>query len=257
MRTLVAIPIYNERKYVAHVLRRVLAQGFDVLVVDDHSTDGTSEFLVGQPDVDVIRHGRNRGYGRGITDAFHHAHRNGYDWVVTLDADEQHEPEIIPQFVKAAAAGDADIISGTRYTAQSLGDDLAPGDRRAINFTLTGVLNDLFGWGLTDSFCGFKIHRVAAMHDLALDEDGYAFPLQLWPRVYGAKLRVKELPVKRIYNDTTRTFGGNLDDAERRFRHYLSVLKRELVRIGHPGVTGLDALTIATPAEPAACCGTP
>ncbi|HEX8322617.1 MAG TPA: glycosyltransferase family 2 protein [Tepidisphaeraceae bacterium] len=254
MRTLIAIPIYNERQYVEHVMRRVTALGLDVLVVDDHSTDGTSEFLVGQPDVDIIRHGRNCGYGQGIIDAFDHAHRRGYDWVVTLDADEQHEPEIIPKFIEAAAAGDADIISGSRYTDLNVNDDLAPGDRRAINMTLTATLNDLFGWKLTDSFCGFKIHRVAAMQQLRLDETGYAFPLQLWPRAFEHKLRVKEIPVKRIYNDATRTFGGDLDDANRRLKHYLSVLKRELVRIGHDGATCLDSVTIGSPLD---CCGCP
>ena len=252
MRTLIAIPIYNERKYVEHVMRRVIAQGHDVLVVDDHSTDGTSEFLVGVPDVDVIRHGRNRGYGRGITDAFAHAFRNNYDWVVTLDADEQHEPEIIPQFIAEAQRTGSAIISGSRYTEINVNDDAAPGQRRLINLRLTAAINDLFGWQLTDTFCGFKIHRVKAMESLKLDEDGYAFPMQLWPRAYAAGLKVTELPVKRIYNDTTRTFGGDLDDSQRRLKHYLSVLRTELVRMNHPDVAALDAVTL----DPASdCCG--
>lgn len=253
MRTLIAIPIFNERQYVEHVMRRVTALGLDVLVVDDHSRDGTSEFLVGVPDVDIIRHGRNMGYGQGIIDAFDHAAKRGYDWVITLDADEQHEPERIPKFIEAATHDDADIISGSRYTDDSLHDDLAPGDRRAINSTLTQALNCFFDWKLTDSFCGFKAHRVSAMQKLNLSEAGYAFPLQLWPRAFEHGLRVKEIPVKRIYNDATRTFGGGLDDANRRLTHYKSVLKRELVRMNHPDAECVDAISLDAPLD----CGCP
>jgi hypothetical protein len=66
------------------------------------------------------------------------------------------------------------------------------------------------------------------MRKLRLTETGYAFPLQLWPQVWAAELRVTELPVRLIYNDLTRTFGGTLDDANRRLKHYMSVLSREL-----------------------------
>jgi dolichol-phosphate mannosyltransferase len=169
-----------------------------------------------------------------------------------MDCDEQHEPEMIPAFLEEIARDRYDIISGSRYTEASLNEDVAPGDRRMINMTITAVINDLFKWNLTDSFCGFKAHRVSAMQGLQLDEAGYAFPLQLWPRVYAAGLRVKELPVRRIYNDPNRTFGNNLDDANRRLRHYLDVLKRELVRINHASADCVDHVTLE---DAHACCG--
>ncbi|MGN6507269.1 MAG: glycosyltransferase family 2 protein [Tepidisphaeraceae bacterium] len=252
MRTLVAIPVYNERKYVADVLRRVRSYHSDILCVDDCSTDGTGEFLATQPDIHVVRHAVNQGYGRSIIDAFDFAAQHGYDWVITMDCDEQHEPEMIPAFLAAIEAGDADIISGSRYTDLNANDDLAPGDRRAINMTITSVLNELLGLSLTDSFCGFKAHRVSAMQTLKLDEAGYAFPLQLWPRAYAAGLRIVELPVKRIYNDPNRTFGGNLDDAKRRLAHYMDVLKQELTRIGHEHANCPDHVTLDSPSV---CCG--
>jgi dolichol-phosphate mannosyltransferase len=123
-----------------------------------------------------------------------------------------------------------DIISGSRYIESRPDDDLPPGDRRAINATMTAAINELFGWKLTDSFCGFKAHRVSAMKRLNLDEAGYAFPMQLWPRAFKANLRITEIPVRLIYNDPNRHFGGRLDDAEFRLKHYQSVLKRELER---------------------------
>lgn len=244
MTTLIAVPVFNERPYVARVLDRLREIHPHLLFVDDCSTDGTSEFLAKQTGIDVIRHAVNRGYGQGVIDSFDFAAKNKYDWVITIDCDEQHEPEMIPHFLAEIAKDDADVISGTRYTAASNADDIAPGDRRLINLTITNVLNDLFGWSLTDSFCGFKAHRVASMQALKLDEAGYAFPLQLWPRVYSQNLRLRELPVRRIYNDMTRKFGGGLDDAERRLKHYLSVLKRELILARHPKADCIDDVTL-------------
>jgi dolichol-phosphate mannosyltransferase len=109
-------------------------------------------------------------------------------------------------------------------------DDFPPGDRRAINARMTSDINELFGWNLTDAFCGFKAHRICAMKRLSLDEAGYAFPMQLWPRAQKAGLRIKEIPVRLIYNDPNRHFGGRLDDAAFRLKHYQQVLKRELER---------------------------
>ena len=232
MNILVAIPVHNERKYVEQVLREARLYHDQILFVDDASTDGTSDWLAGQRGIHLVRHAANRGYGQAIISAFDYAQANGFDWTITLDCDEQHEPKMIPQFVDAIRADVADVISGSRYLGDELGHDLPPGDRRAVNATVTAMINDVFGWALTDSFCGFKAHRTEAMTRLKLNETGYAFPLQLWPRVYASDLRVTELPVRRIYNDPTRTFGANLDDAGRRLRHYIEVFRRELVQLG-------------------------
>jgi glycosyltransferase involved in cell wall biosynthesis len=231
VRLLIAIPIFNERKYVQAVLDKVKTFHPDILVVDDGSTDGTAEYLRTRHDIQLICHPENRGYGQSLIDAFEHADVRGYDWVITMDCDEQHEPEMIPQFVRHIGLDDADIISGSRYMEERPDNDMPPGDRRTINATITTVLNDLFDLKLTDSFCGFKAHRVSAMRKLCLDIPGYAFPMQLWPQVWHHGLRVKEIPVRLIYNDPNRHFGGILDDAAKRLEHYLCVLRCEQERI--------------------------
>lgn len=228
MRILVAIPVFNEIKYVAKVLKKVRRYAKDVLFIDDGSTDGTAEWLAARPGIRLIRHEVNQGYGQSLIDAFDYADRHGFDWVITMDCDEQHEPEMIPAFIDEIRRDEYDLISGTRYTEQSSLDDSAPKDRQLINRQLTSMINELFGWNLTDTFCGFKAHRVSATKALELSETGYAFPMQLWPRVYKAGLRLKELPVRRIYKDASRTFGGQLDDPTSRLNHYLEVFKREL-----------------------------
>src|SRR4029079_7790424 len=142
-----------------------------------------------------------------------------------------HEPEMIPQFVRYIRQDRWDIISGSRYLKPDQKDDLPPGDRRSINATITEVVNGVLNFDLTDAFCGFKAHRVSAMTPLQLDEPGYAFPMQLWPRAATMNLRVTEIPVRLIYNDPTRHFGGLLDDASQRLKHYLEVLEGEHKRI--------------------------
>jgi len=236
VRVLIAIPVYNEERYIEGVLEQVRqhAAGCDILVVDDGSVDGTRSILDRQSDVAVVRHPRNLGYGQSIIDAFEYAKRNDYDWVITIDCDEQHEPWRIPDFLKAARADAADIISGSRYlqTPQPVG--WVPEDRRHINFLITTLLNHLFGLSLTDSFCGFKAYRVDALRRLRLTVTGYAIPLQFWVQVARAGLRVCEIPVGLIYKDPNRHFGGALDDPAVRLKHYIEVLVAELVNPAGP-----------------------
>ncbi len=252
VRLLIAIPVHNELKYVDHVLDRVLRYHDHVLVVDDGSTDGTSDILRRRSDVHVIRHPVNRGYGRSLIDAFAYADAHDYDWVITMDCDEQHEPEMIPRFIAAIESTDADIISGSRYLGDHNERDLPPGDRRRINASITSVLNKLFEWDLTDAFCGFKAHRVAAMRRLNLDEPGYAFPMQLWPQAWRQKLTVREVPVRLIYNDPNRSFGAVLDDPGVRLKHYLDVLAREL---DHSAPSAAPAASTADAFCGCGCCG--
>lgn len=231
-RTLVAIPVYNEQRYVLKVLELVLEHAphpKQVLVIDDGSTDATPTLLAQHP-VEVIRHSRNRGYGRSMQDAFRWAAVDNFDWVITMDCDEQHEPAAIPRFVEAAAAGNLDVVSGSRYLSTVPDQDNPPPDRQAINAQITRELNDRLGLNLTDSFCGFKAYRVEALKALTLDVDGYAFPMQFWVQAVAAGLRIGEIPVKLIYNDLNRSFGGPLDDAQVRLNHYRCILHRELRR---------------------------
>ncbi len=252
MRTLVAIPIYNELRYVSRVLAQVLRITDHVLVVDDGSTDGTADVLKNTPGISLIRHDHNLGYGRSLMDAFAHAVDHGFDWIVTMDCDDQHEPARIPAFIERAEQGDVDIVSGSRYLMADGDESVAPADRRAINRRITGLINRTLGLSLTDAFCGFKAHRVSALDRLAPSVEGYAFPLQFWVQAVRAGLRICELPVRLIYHDPTRQFGGRLDDSAVRLQHYLDVFDAELAACPAPDATQPSPLSPA-PARLATC----
>ncbi|MDP7009179.1 MAG: glycosyltransferase family 2 protein [Phycisphaerales bacterium] len=228
-RILVGIPVYNEAKYINPVLSEVCNYANDILVVDDGSTDLTPALLAGHP-VEVIRHSENRGYGRSLQDMFRWATVDKFDWLITMDCDEQHEPAAIPRFVQSILNNESDIISGSRYLELHAENDMPPEDRQAINRQITEELNVSLGFNLTDAFCGFKAYRVDALSAFEFDVNGYEFPLQLWVQAAAQRLRVEEVPVRLIYNDPSRTFGGPLDDPQERIDHYRAVLCRELGR---------------------------
>jgi dolichol-phosphate mannosyltransferase len=231
-RILLAIPVFNEAATIDGVLRRVGTFAREVLVVDDGSTDATPEIL-GRHRVTVVRHAENRGYGRAMQEILRRADLDGHDWVITMDCDEQHEPAQIPDFVRAIEQGHADVISGSRYRVADPRDDHAPEDRLAVNRAITREINERLDLSITDAFCGFKAYRTSAVRHLRLDVDGYDFPMQFWVQAVAHGLRIGEIPVRRIYKDLNRTFGGGLDDPAIRLRAYRRTLHEELRRCRH------------------------
>ncbi len=229
MRYLTAVPVFNEVNHVDAVLESIVRESAEVLVIDDGSTDGTSERLRAWSEVHVVRHGQNRGYGAALRSAFRYAINARYDWLITLDCDGQHKPELIRSFIESASG--CDVVSGSRYLGEFAEDTGAPDERRQINQLITAELNEVLGLRLTDAFCGYKAYRVGALSKLELTRDGYAMPLEFWVQAAAAGLRIRELPVPRIYLDGQRTFGGALDDPHVRIRHYRQVLADALARI--------------------------
>ena len=230
MRVLTAIPVYNEQAHIEPVLREVLQHAQDVLVVDDGSSDGTPERLKAFPDVHVIRHPQNRGYGAGLNSAFQYAIENGYDGLVTLDCDGQHEPKMIPEI--AAPLDQHEIVSGSRYLKVFDGTQIPPEARRRINVEVTRWLNERLGLSLTDAFCGFKAYRTSALKQFHITDFGYAMPLQVWVQAVAQKMSLVEMPVPLIYLDENRSFGGALDNAEYRLNHYREVFETAMTQSG-------------------------
>jgi dolichol-phosphate mannosyltransferase len=228
-RDLVALPVFNEVQHVSAVLDEVGRFAPDVLVVDDGSTDGTRGELERRKDVKLLCHGENQGYGAALKSAFDYAIAHQYDYLVTIDCDGQHEPQLIPEL--RAACRDADIASGSRYLTTHGQTGAVPIERRRINHTITQEINCCLGLNLTDTFCGFKAYRVAALSKLAITEPGYAMPLELWVQAAFHRLRIVEVPTPLIYLEEKRSFGGALDDGQTRLNYYHHVLDRAIAAV--------------------------
>jgi glycosyltransferase involved in cell wall biosynthesis len=112
-RILIAIPSYNEELTIGSVIALAKEYG-DVLVIDDGSKDRTSKVARNAGAI-VIRHDVNRGKGNALKTGFEYALSNGYDIVVTLDADGQHNPDEIPLLLEPILKGESDLVIGSRY----------------------------------------------------------------------------------------------------------------------------------------------
>jgi dolichol-phosphate mannosyltransferase len=238
MKLLTAIPVYNEERHLQAVLQEVRRYSERILVVNDGSTDRTAELLSQLPDLNVVTHEKNRGYGAALISAFNHALTTNCDVLITMDCDGQHEPARIP--VLCEAIHDADIVSGSRYLRDfRQNTEATPADRRYINETITRELNDQLGLNLTDAFCGFKAYRIEALARLRVSETGWGMPLQVWVQAAQLGLRVKEVGVPRLYLDPNRAFGGVLNDANERLAYYRRVIH--------------EAIAASAPASPWLC----
>ena len=229
MKLLTAIPVYNEERHLEAVLHEVRRYSPHLLVVNDGSTDGTAKLLAKHPDLHVVTHEKNRGYGAALVSAFDYAlHQSDCDVLVTMDCDGQHEPARIPVLLEAIH--DADIVSGSRYLREFRQHTLpTPADRRYINEAITRELNEQLGLNLTDAFCGFKAYRRQALGKLRVTETGWGMPLQVWVQAAKLGLRIKEVGVPRLYLDPNRAFGGVLNDANERLAYYRRIIADALV----------------------------
>ena len=242
MRVLTAIPVYNEARSVRQVLAAARRYCPEILVVNDGSTDGTAALLDAESGIYRIDHPKNQGYGAALISAFSFALEQGYEVLVTMDCDGQHEPARIPDLLRALPG--YDIVSASRYLRDFRENTPAPTDRRYINAVITQELNRRFGLQLTDAFCGFKAYRRHALSCLRITEVGWGMPLQLWVQAARLGLRIREIAVPRIYLDPSRAFGGMLNDPEQRLAYYRRVIKSALL----DPLPCPDSLTIPTTA---------
>ena len=224
LKILVAVPVYNEVRHVRAVLSEVRRYSEFILLVNDGSTDGTSELLDTIPNLLRVDHPRNMGYGAAVRSAFDYAIRNDFDVLVTMDCDGQHQPERIPVLLEALT-GETQLVSGSRYLRDFKQDTPAPTDRQGINAIVTGELNAQYGLNLTDAFCGFKAYCVKALADLRLTENGWGMPLQLWVQAAHLGWQIREVGVPRLYLDASRAFGGVMNDPDTRLNYYRDVIR--------------------------------
>ncbi len=163
MTTLVVIPCKNLESEVGEVVRGVLGLNLslDVVVINDGSTDGTSA-AAEAAGAHVLEHEVNLGKGAALKTGFEYAVAKGYDAVVTMDGDGQHDPSAIPDFLDALDKCDADIIVGTRMHA--VGE--MPKLRIWTNRTTSRIVSLLAGQEISDSQSGYRLIKVRVLRDI-------------------------------------------------------------------------------------------
>ncbi|QIG38310.1 glycosyltransferase family 2 protein [Microbacterium sp. 4R-513] len=152
-RVLIVLPAYNEEEAVGDVVREVrdTLPSFTCLVVDDGSRDATADTAEAAGAL-VARLPYNLGVGGALRLGFKYAVENGFDTVVQIDADGQHDPAAVPRLL--AKLDEADIVIGARFAG--VGDYKARGLRRLAMRVIAGVLSRTAKTTLTDTTSGFK-----------------------------------------------------------------------------------------------------
>jgi glycosyltransferase involved in cell wall biosynthesis len=164
----VVIPAYNAQRNVAEIVVEARKQLEPVIVVDDGSKDGTGAVAEAVGAI-VLRHEKNRGKGAALKTAFAWALDQGYDAVITVDADGQHLPGEIPKFVERYQRGKEDLIIGGRA---HLFHEMLP-RRRNANRLSAWCIAKCSGVEITDSQSGFRLYSARLLRAIKLHTDGF------------------------------------------------------------------------------------
>jgi glycosyltransferase involved in cell wall biosynthesis len=200
--TWVVIAAYNEGKVIREVVGEVVRAGWQVAVVDDGSRDNTAE-AAAIPGAVVLRHVINLGQGAALQTGIDFAVRRGAKYVVTYDADGQHNCADIPALLEALQ--DADIALGSRFLGREI--EGATSGRRALLKTATVVSNGLSGLKLTDAHCGFRAIRASVVPKLRITQDRMAHASELLRKIKTSGVRVVEVPTTVRYTEHSMSKG--------------------------------------------------
>lgn len=163
-RSIVAvIPAFNEAKTIASVIRGATEYVDTVVVVDDASTDDTATVAERHAEV-VLHHPTNLGVGAALETGYRFARRGGYDLVVQLDGDGQHEPSRIPELLHEYRQTGASMVIGSRWLNRTH-REYHPIRRLGIAF-FTAEANLLGGTNITDVSSGFRVYEVSMLNEL-------------------------------------------------------------------------------------------
>jgi len=198
-RHLAVVPAYNESGTVARVVRsiREAEPDFDVLVIDDGSTDDTAQ-AAAAAGARVVRHPFNLGIGGAVQSGFVYAKENGYDYMVQVDGDGQHRPEEIPKLIAEMRADPTlDMVCGSRFLSAEHGYP-APISRRTGIHIFAFLLSRIIGQRVSDPTSGFRLYNRRAISLFARDYPHDYPEVEAVLMVHYHRLHMTEVPVRML-----------------------------------------------------------
>ena len=195
MKLSIIIPVYNEAKNINEIIKRVQATKLaaEIIVVDDHSTDGTGEFLHkmdGKRKVRVISHARNEGKGAAVVTGLTAA--TG-DIILIQDADLEYDPRDYPALLKPIQEGVADVVYGSRFLGAA--HRVTMFWHQLANQLLTLMTNILYDSILTDMETGYKVFRREVIAGLTIRAKRFNFEPEFTAKILKRKYRIYEVPI--------------------------------------------------------------
>ncbi|MBS4036025.1 MAG: polyprenol monophosphomannose synthase [Ignavibacterium sp.] len=200
-KTLVIIPTYNEMDNIPKLLPIVLSKddSINILIVDDNSKDGTAQYVIEQqksnPRLHLLQREKKLGLGTAYIAGFKYALANGFDFIFEMDADFSHNPDEIPNFLKAIKEND--LVLGSRYI-----DGVRvlnwPMRRLLLSFFASVYTRIITGMPVRDATGGFKCFRKKVLEGIDLNKvqsNGYSFQIEMTFKAYKKGFKIKEIPI--------------------------------------------------------------
>lgn len=203
MRKLVIIPTYNEIANISAMIDKVfsLKGGFDLLIIDDGSPDGTAEVVRKRRTefhdrLFMIERTGKLGLGTAYLTGFKWALEHGYDYIFEMDCDFSHNPDDLERLGEAAAAG-ADVVVGSRYVS---GVNVVnwPMSRLLMSYFASKYVKIVTGMPVHDATAGFVCYSRRALETIDLDAikmKGYGFQIEMKYTAWRLKMAIKEVSI--------------------------------------------------------------
>ena len=192
----VLIPSYNEARTIGPIIKRLKARGITVYMVDDGSTDETYSIAVAEGAV-VVRHKENIGKGASLREGFKHILKNGFDAVLVMDGDNQHEIDSIDGFIRKMEETGADIVIGNRMSdAASM-----PIVRNFTNRFMSWLISKICGMRVPDTQCGFRLIKTHALKKIRLESSNFEIESEIILKASRLGFKIESVPIKAVYQD--------------------------------------------------------
>ncbi len=218
-RMAILLPVYNEAPSIRTLLAAISNYGIKTLVVDDGSTDGSTAILK-QLKMDAIYFEKNRGKGYALRKGFKRLLKEGYEWILIMDADGQHLPEEIEKFVDKAMRTDCDLIGGNRLD----NPEGMPPIRILANKFMSWLVGKIAGAEVKDCQCGYKLLSANFLRRAKLSADHFEIEDDLLMEAIRLKCKVDYVSIKTVYKNEISHINPILDTI--RFFSYLLKAKR-------------------------------
>lgn len=189
----VVIAAYNEEKNIAEVIKKTKKNCKNIIVVDDGSKDKTYS-KAKKSGVEVLKHIVNMGKGAAVKTGCDYALSKGAKVIVLLDADLQHDPDEIPNFLKSLKK--VDIVFGYRKL-----DENMPVVLRYGNWLINKITKLLYDINLRDTQCGYRAFTASTYKKIRWKAADYSLESEMIANTGKQHLRYKEIPIKTIYSD--------------------------------------------------------
>ncbi len=222
-RKIVIIPTYNERENIENIIRKVfsLDGGYDILIIDDGSPDGTAAIVKRLQQefperLHMIERPGKLGLGTAYITGFKWSIDKGYDYTFEMDADFSHNPEDLPRLYQACKDG-ADLAIGSRY-CDGISVINWPIGRIIMSYYASVYVRTILGMKVYDCTAGFKCYSNKVLRAIDLDKvemKGYGFQIEMKYTTYKLGFKITEVPIIFVNRKagTSKMSGGIFGEA--------------------------------------------